>query len=133
MELYDPLRHKTVPATPEEKVRQWFIGELGNTFQVPLCMMNSEVAFTYGSKTYRADILIFDRSGKPLATVECKRPDVELDAAVVEQAMRYNIVLNVRFLILTNGNNTYIYALKEGRFTPVDHIPLYEEMLCQPY
>ncbi len=133
MELYDPLRHKTVPATPEEKVRQWFIGELGNTFQVPLCMMNSEVSFSYGSKTYRADILIFDRNGKPLATVECKRPDVALDAVVVEQVMRYNIVLNVRFLILTNGNNTYIYALKEGKFVPMDRVPLYEEMLCQPY
>ncbi|MCQ2170771.1 MAG: type I restriction enzyme HsdR N-terminal domain-containing protein [Bacteroidales bacterium] len=133
MELYDPLRHKTVPATPEEKVRQWFIGELGNTFRVPLSMMNSEVAFNYGNKSYRADILIFDRGGRPLATVECKRPDVQLDSAVVEQAMRYNIVLNVRFLILTNGNNTYIYTLKEGKFVPMDHIPLYEEMLCQPY
>ena len=130
MELFDPLRHKRVPATLEERVRQWFIGELGNTFQVPLSMMNSEVSFTYGQKNYRADILVFDRSGKPLATVECKRPEVALDAAVIEQAMRYNIVLNVRFLILTNGKSTYIYILKEGKFVPMDHIPSYEQMLC---
>lgn len=131
MELFDPLRHKRVPATPEERVRQWFIGELGNTFQVPLSMMNSEVLFTYGQKNYRADILVFDRRGKPLVTVECKRPEVALDAAVIEQAMRYNIVLNVRFLILTNGKSTYIYILKEGKFVPMDHIPSYEQMLCQ--
>lgn len=129
MTLFDPLRHKQVPATPEEQVRQWFIGELGNTFRVPLHMMNSEVGFRYGGKQYRADILIFDRNLNPLAVVECKRPQVPLDEAVADQLNRYNLVLCVRYLILTNGNNTYIYTRNGNTFKALDHIPSYEEML----
>lgn len=131
MALYDPLRHKQVADTPEERVRQWFIGELGNSFRVPSHMMKSEVGFKYGNKQYRADILVFDREGMPLAVVECKRPDVQLDTRVADQVSRYNLVLSVRYIILTNGNNTYIYARKGESFTALDHIPVYDEMLCQ--
>lgn len=130
-QIWDPLRKKNVTATPEERVRQWFILQLKEAFKVPGHLMMSEVGFRFGGKPYRADIIVYDRNASPLAVVECKRPDVALDAAVVEQAMRYNAVLGVKFLMLTNGNLTYIYTLKEGRFVPCDHIPSYEEMLCR--
>ncbi|MCR5351424.1 MAG: type I restriction enzyme HsdR N-terminal domain-containing protein [Bacteroidales bacterium] len=128
--IWDPLRRKEVAATPEERVRQWFIIELRDTFGVPEHMMNSEVGFKFGAKPWRADILVYDRAGKPLAVVECKRPDVALDAKVIEQAMRYNSVLGVRYLFVTNGNLTYLYGLKGGSFVPLDRIPTFEEMLC---
>ncbi len=129
--LWDPLRRKDVAATAEERVRQWFIIQLRDTFRVPMHLMMSEAGFRFGDKPYRADIIIYDRNAAPLAVVECKRPEVELSSKVVEQAMRYNSVLGVKFLILTNGNLTYIYGLKEGKFVPCDHIPSYEEMICQ--
>jgi type I site-specific restriction endonuclease len=93
-------------------------------------MMMSEVGFKFGAKPWRADILVYDRAGAPLAVVECKRPEVALDARVVEQAMRYNSVLGVRFLFLTNGKMTYLYRLEGERFVPMDAVPTYEEMLC---
>ena len=130
--IWDPLRKKRVTATPEERVRQWFIVQLRDTFGVPEHMMRSEVGFRFGAKPYRADILVYDRTGAPLAVVECKRPDVALDAQVVEQAMRYNSVLGVRFLFLTNGNLTYLYGLEGETFVPMEGIPSYEEMLCRP-
>ena len=130
-QIWDPLRKRNVTATPEERVRQWFILQLKEAFKVPGHLMMSEVGFRFGGKPYRADIIVYDRNASPLAVVECKRPDVALDAAVVEQAMRYNAVLGVKFLMLTNGNLTYIYTLKEGRFVLCDHIPSYEEMLCR--
>lgn len=130
-QIWDPLRKRNVTATPEERVRQWFILQLKEAFKVPGHLMMSEVGFRFGGKPYRADIIVYDRNASPLAVVECKRPDVALDAAVVEQAMRYNAVLGVKFLMLTNGNLTYIYTLKEGWFVPCDHIPSYEEMLCR--
>lgn len=129
--IWDPLRKKEVTATPEERVRQWFILQLKQVFKVPEHMMMSECGFKFGGKQYRSDILIYDRDGQPLAVVECKQPSVSIDASVAEQAMRYNSVLSVRYLMLTNGNLTYIYTLKEGRFVPCDHIPSYEEMLCR--
>lgn len=128
--LWDPLRRKYVTATAEEQVRQWFILQLRDVFGVPLHMMMSECGFRFGGKSYRADILVYDRDASPLAVVECKRPEVPLDAAVIEQAMRYNAVLGVRFLMLTNGKKTYIYILKSGRFVPCETIPEYEDMLC---
>ena len=128
--IWDPLRCKEVAATPEERVRQWFIIQLRDTFGVPEHMMNSEVGFKFGAKPWRADILVYDRAGKPLAVVECKRPDVALDARVIEQAMRYNSVLGVRYLFLTNGKMTYLYTLKGDTFVPLDRIPTFEEMLC---
>ncbi len=129
--IWDPLRRKNVAATEEEKVRQWIILQLRDTFRVPMHLMMSEVGFCFGDKPYRADVIVYDRNASPLAVVECKRPEVELSSKVIEQAMRYNSVLGVKFLILTNGNLTYIYGLKEGRFVPCDHIPTFEEMICR--
>ena len=128
--VWDPLRKKEVPATAEERVRQWFIEQLRVTFGVPLHQMMSEVGFKYGGKQYRADILVYGRGAEMLAIVECKRPDVDISAAVAEQAMRYNMVLGVRWLILTNGTHTYIYRKEGSAFVPHSGIPSYEDMLC---
>lgn len=130
-QIWDPLRKKRVTATPEERVRQWFILQLHETFGVPMHLMMSEVSLKFGQKPWRADILVYDRSGAPLLVAECKRPEITLDAEVLEQVMRYNSVLGVRFLAVTNGNLTYLYRLEGETFVPCGHIPDYEEMLCQ--
>ena len=129
MTLYDPLRHIEVAATPEEQVRQWFINELLGSFRVPAHMMMSETGFKFGEKQYRADILVYDRSGAPALVVECKRPDVELTGEVARQAMMYNAVLSVRYIILTNGNHTQVYKKEGTRFAPCDHVPSYTEII----
>ena len=128
--MFDPLRRKDVAATPEETVRQWFIGVLRDSCGVPLYLMMSEASLKLGTKNWRADILIYGRNGEPLAVVECKRPDVVIDDAVAAQAMRYNMVLNVRWLMLTNGGSTFIFKREADRFVPFSGIPKYEEMLC---
>ena len=128
--IWDPLRKREVAATPEERVRQWFIRELRDTFGVPEHLMMSEVSFRFGAKPYRADILVYDRNAAPLLVVECKRPEVALSSAVLEQAMRYNSVLSVRFLAVTNGKKTYLYRLEGERFVPCERFPGYEEMVC---
>lgn len=128
-QYYDPLRKKNVAATPEERVRQWFIRELLDTAKVPAHLMMSEAGFRFGDKQYRADVLVYGRDGQPLAVVECKRPDVTIDAGVAEQAMRYNAVLSVRFIFLTNGNSTFAFRREDGTFKPIEHIPSFEEMI----
>lgn len=124
--IWDPLRKKEVSLTPEEKVRQWFIGVLYSIMEVPMHLMMSEAAVRFGKKQFRTDILVYDRKGRPLAVVECKRPDVELDGSVLEQAVRYNMVLDVKYIIITNGNRTYI-CRKGGEF--LQELPTYESML----
>ncbi len=130
MTYWDPLRKKEVAATPEEKVRQWFIGVLSEGLKVPMHLMMSETGFTFGAKRYRADILVWDRQGRPLAVVECKAPQIKLDAEVARQAMRYNAVLDVMLIILTNGESTLAFSREADSFRPLHELPTYEQMLC---
>ena len=126
--MWDPLRRKEVADTPEERVRQWFIGELSDS-GFPMGLMGSEVSLSFGGKSLRADIVVYDRSGAPLAIVECKRPEVEITADVARQALLYNGALPVRYIFLTNGNNTYIYKRSLKGFEALDSFPSYDEML----
>jgi len=129
--IWDPLRKKEVRLTPEEGVRQWFIGVLSEQMCVPLHMMMSEVGFRLGSKQLRADLIVYDRTAKPMMVVECKRPEVELTDGVLEQAVRYNMVLNVRYIVITNGAQTVMFEKGAHGFSPVSVLPKYSEMICQ--
>lgn len=129
-QVWDPLRKKLVALTPEEKVRQWFIGVLRDSAQVPVHMMMSEVALKFGDKPYRADILVYGRDTAPLMVVECKREDVQLDREVLEQALRYNLALGVKYIIITNGQKTFGFKKVEGEipFEQMNSFPTWEEM-----
>lgn len=126
--IWDPLRKKEVALTPEERVRQWFIGVLSTEFGVPVHLMMSESSFKLGSKQFRADIVVYGRNAQPLAVVECKRPEVELKAEVLDQAICYNMVLNVKYIIITNGTSTFIAVREEKGFVFMDRFPSYNEM-----
>ena len=135
MTIWDPLRKKEVALTPEERVRQWFIGLLHDHLQVPLHLMMSETGFKLGNKQFRADILVYDRNAKPLVVVECKRPEVELTQDVLQQAVRYNMALNVKYIIITNGTRTCVCERRIKDDAPayvfVNNVPSYNEMICQ--
>lgn len=127
--IWDPLRKKSVKNTPEEAVRQWFIGVLHEGMGVPEHMMGSEVALSHAGKQYRADILVWDRSAQPLMIVECKRPEVALDQAVVDQALRYNNELNVKYIAITNGAKTFLFERTADGWQFLQKAPMWEEML----
>ena len=129
--IWDPLRKKEVALTPEEGVRQWCIKNLTDRSDVPAHLMMSEAGFKLGDKRFRADIIVYDRKAQPLMVVECKRPEVELTQEVLDQAIRYNMVLNVRYMIITNGTKTFICRKQDGRFVFIGNVPTYNEMLCQ--
>ena len=128
--VFDPLRHKEVALTPEERVRQWFIGVLRDSVGVPQHLMMSEVSLTLPSgKPQRADIVVWDREARPLMIVECKRPEVTLDAEVAAQALRYNNVLQVKSIALTNGAHTFLFGRRGDRFEALQTLPAWEEMI----
>ncbi|MBP5486877.1 MAG: type I restriction enzyme HsdR N-terminal domain-containing protein [Bacteroidales bacterium] len=106
-QVWDPLRKKMVPLTPEEKVRQWFISVLRDSLKVPEHMMMSEVSLRFGQKPFRADILVYGRDTSPLMVVECKREEVEISREVLEQALKYNLVLGAEYVVVTNGTRTF--------------------------
>jgi len=133
--IWDPLRKKEVALTPEEEVRQWCIGVLNGSLGVPLHMMMSEASFKLGEKKFRADIIVYDRDLRPIVVVECKRPEVELSNDVLDQAIRYNMVLDVRYILITNGKRTIalVRRSEDGkvRYELTGNVPSYNEMVCQ--
>ena len=91
-------------------------------------LMMSEVGFCLGGKRYRADVLVYDRKAHPLMIVECKRPEVEIDGAVLDQALRYNMALDVRYLMITNGNRTFVCRKDGDKAVFLNDLPSYSEM-----
>ena len=89
-------------------------------------MMMSEASLKLGGKSYRADIIAYDRSLQPALVVECKRPEVEITAEVLDQAICYNMVLDVKFILITNGMRTYILKKDNERFVQVQTLPEYD-------
>ena len=120
--VWDPLRKKLVVLTPEERVRQWFIGVLKERLKVPEYMMMSEVGLKLGEKPFRADILVYGRDTAPLMVVECKRPETEMSREVLEQALKYNLVLGVRYIVITNGEKTFGFRSTGNPEVPFEQI-----------
>ena len=128
-EIWDPLRKKSVARTPEEEVRQWFISAvLHEGIGVPEHMMMSEVSLTYNNMPRRADIVVYGRGGNPVMIVECKRPDVELGQETVDQALRYNKVLDVKFIAITNGRKTFMFRRGVEGYDILDSVPTWDDI-----
>lgn len=128
--VFDPLRKKNVALTPEEGVRQFFIKWLHGHRGWPLQLMASEYSIKLGRKTLRCDIVAFNRALQPQMIVECKAPDVVLDNRVIDQIMCYNVILKVPYLVVTNGNATYVccYNNETGRYGFVEDLPHYSSL-----
>lgn len=112
--IYDPLRRKEVAMTPEEEVRQKMIVWLNVRLGFSLNLMMSEYSFKYNGLQYRADIVVFDKNREIKLLVECKAPSVEIDREVIEQGIRYNRSLNVKYILFTNGVSLCGYRRRDG-------------------
>jgi len=102
-EIFDPARHRWVALTPEEWVRQQTLHLLHHRFNYPLELMQVEGTITLNGQTRRCDIVVYDQNVHPWMIVECKNEEVAITQKVIDQASRYNLVLKVPYLLLTNG------------------------------
>jgi hypothetical protein len=112
--IFDSLRKKWVVLTPEEWVRQNFIAFMLLIKKYPPTLMAVEKEIRLGELKKRFDLLVYDKQMQPWLMVECKSQAVSLDEKVLEQAMRYNISVPVRFIVITNGDRTFAWE-KKGR------------------
>jgi hypothetical protein len=110
--IFDPIRKKYVALTPEEQVRQKFIGFLLHERNFPAGLMMVEHALKVNGMRRRCDIVACSRSGAPLLLVECKAPGVSLSNDTFAQAARYNITLRVPYLAITNGAASYCCRIR---------------------
>lgn len=119
LKIFDPVRKKYVALTPEEWVRQHLIHYLNKDKNYPLGLMKVEKEFKYNKLSKRADIVVCERNGAPLLMAECKSPDVEITQAVFDQAMRYNLTMDVKVVLLSNGINHFCFRLDKEKQTYV--------------
>ncbi len=131
-QIFDSFRKKFVALTPEEWVRQNFLMYLVNDKQIPPTVVSVETALKVYSRKKRTDIVVHNRSGKPVMIVECKAPDVTIDDTVFDQIVRYNFALNVQYFVLTNGLNHFCCHVdyQNKSYTFLDEIPVYELLLA---
>ena len=109
--IYDSFRRKNVILTPEEWVRQRFVNFLVTEKSYPPELIANEVCINVNSTSKRCDTVVYDNYLKPLVIVEYKAPEVTITGDVFEQISRYNSVLRVPYLIVSNGLTHYCCSI----------------------
>lgn len=128
--IFDPVRKKRVVLTPEEGVRQQLIHMLYKKLGYPASLMVCEYSIIINGLRYRGDLVVLDKTLKPLFLAECKAPSVKITRETFEQILRYNMALNVKYILLTNGETTY-FANRDSsssNYIYLTEIPPYNEL-----
>jgi len=105
--IFDDFRRGWYLLTPEEWVRQNFARFLCDALGYPSSLLLLEHQITHNNLKRRCDIVVYNRQGLPVILVECKAPEVVLNQKTFDQIARYNMVLGVNLLIVTNGLSHY--------------------------
>ncbi len=115
--IFDKVRKKFIPLTPEEWVRQHCIEYLTTILKIP----TSRIAVERGIKALklnkRFDIVAFNQLGKAEILIECKAPQVEITQETVIQASVYNKTVHSSKLWITNGINHVWLEIINGELT----------------
>ena len=105
--IFDVIRRRYVALTPEEWVRQHFVHFLLNHKGYPQALMANEVQLQLNGTKKRCDTVLYRRNLTAQMIVEYKAPDIEITQAVFDQITRYNMVLKVDYLVVSNGIQHY--------------------------
>jgi type I site-specific restriction-modification system R (restriction) subunit len=128
--VFDRLRKQFVRLTPEEFVRQNFVSYLITYKNYPKSRLANEIGIELGNVKKRCDTVLYDKYLHPLMIIEYKAPSVIIKQTAFDQITRYNMCLNVPWLIVSNGIQHYCcridYEKKEYFF--YKEIPIYGEL-----
>jgi hypothetical protein len=95
--------------TPEEWVRQHLLNCLVTVKNFSPAFISVEKELVLNDLKKRYDIVMYTQQLKPYLIVECKAPYIELDKAVVEQALRYNLTIKAELLMISNGISDLVF------------------------
>lgn len=129
--IFDPLRRKYVALTPEEWVRQHFINFLITYKGYPTALMANEVQVILNGTRKRCDSVLYRKDLSARMIMEYKAPDISINQMVFDQIVRYNIVLKVDYLVVSNGLEHYCCRIdyKKNTYAFLPDIPRYEELI----
>lgn len=107
-QIFDVFRKKWVVLTPEEWVRQNTVNSLMESYQIPASHIAIERSVEVGGRLQRFDVLVYDKSHNPWMLIECKSQVVHLNEKVLMQVLRYNSSIPVKYIMVTNGSETFV-------------------------
>jgi Type I restriction enzyme R protein N terminus (HSDR_N). len=128
--IFDSQRKKYISLTPEEWVRQHFVNYLINYKNYPAGLIGNEVSLNLNGMKKRSDTVVYNKEGKPFVIIEYKAPNIKITQEVFNQIVRYNMVLKVKYLIVSNGINHYCCSIdyENNSYSFLKDIPLYNEL-----
>ena len=128
--IFDSLRKKFIALTPEEWVRQHFIHFLTDYKGYPKGLLANEVQLNLNNTKKRCDTVLFNKDLSARMIIEYKAPHIEITQAVFDQITRYNMVLKVEYLIVSNGIRHYCCRIDYNtmQYTFLPDIPAYGEL-----
>lgn len=131
-QIFDSIRKKFIPLTPEEWVRQNLVRFLVENKLFPQSLITVEMGLNIHGQVLRSDIVFFNSQGSPVMAVECKAPSVKITQETFDQIARYNMQLQVKFLVVSNGLQHYCCKLnpEDGSYEFLKDIPEYKQV-CQ--
>ena len=124
--VFDPIRKKNLILLPEELVRQLVLQYLIQDRKFNKNLIRTEQGLKVHELSKRCDILIYDSDFKPFLLVECKSSKVKISQKTFEQIARYNLPLQVKYLLVTNGIQSFCCEMDyEGQsYQFLEEIPL---------
>lgn len=132
-EIWDTQRKRWVKLTPEEWVRQHFVHMLIEQMQYPMGRIGNEIAIRVGQTEKRCDSVVFGNEGQPVMIIEYKAPTVKLSQKTFDQICRYNLALQVDWLIVSNGLQHFCCHLDKinQRWMFLRGLPAYQDLILQ--
>ena len=92
----------------------------------PSSLIALEKEIRLGELKKRFDILVYDNNHQPWMMIECKAVEIKLDDEVLQQVLRYNISVPVKYIVITNGSFTYAWQKEKNGLPSIYEIPAWQ-------
>lgn len=129
--IFDDIRKKFIILTPEEWVRQHTVQFLLHEKKYPKSYLNVEKLIKINDISKRYDIVVFQPNGEIFLLIECKAPEVNITQNTFDQIARYNLKLNAKYLMVTNGLNHYFCQMdfEKEQYIFLNELPVFNQNL----
>lgn len=123
--LWNPILKKAFKNLPEERVRlkivEYLTLEAG--FSKNRISFETPVNLPRDKSRSRTDVICYDGEFKPLLLIECKSPEVRLNAKVALQIARYNQQVEAELLLVSNGKTDFWFSQHVDTLKFLDEAP----------
>ena len=123
--IWDPVRKAYFKIAPEEIVRQSWLLYLHHDYKQSYASMSVEKQLIVTGLKRRFDLVLYKKS-QPFILFEFKAPEQPLNSDVGLQAAQYNQILQVPYIVISNGISSYCFHVdaEKKEVEAVEALPL---------